>query len=92
MKEEGLERKLKKKVEAAGGLFLKWVSPGFSGVPDRICLMPGGRIVFLEIKRPGRTGGLSPRQIRVIGQIRGLGFQVAVVNSEEAADEYIRSS
>ena len=50
--EKDIERKLRKTVERHGGLCLKWVCPGWSGVPDRIILLPGGRIIFCELKRP----------------------------------------
>lgn len=76
MREQTLERKIKEYVESRGGLFLKWVSPGYTGVPDRILLMPGGRISFVELKRPGTKDGLSPRQKRVAYLLRGLGFSV----------------
>lgn len=76
MREEGLEKKIKRYVEGHGGLFLKWVSPGFTGVPDRILLMPGGRISFVEVKRPGAKDGMTPRQKRVACLLRNLGFRV----------------
>ena len=76
MREQALERKIKEYVESRGGLFLKWVSPGYTGVPDRILLMPGGRISFVEVKRPGVKDGMSPRQKRVACLLRGLGFSV----------------
>lgn len=53
--EKEIEAKLRKAVAKHGGQCLKWVCPGWSGVPDRIVLLPGGRIVFVELKRP--TGG-----------------------------------
>lgn len=53
--EKEIEQKLKKMVECHGGLCLKWVCPGWLGVPDRICLLPDGLVIFVELKRP--TGG-----------------------------------
>ena len=64
MLERDVERHLVRRVKEAGGLALKWISPGMAGVPDRICVMPGGRIVLVELKRPG--GALRPVQVRVI--------------------------
>ena len=76
MKESTLEKKLKERIERAGGLCLKWTSPGFTGVPDRIVLLPDARILFVEVKRPGLKDGMSPRQKRVAQQLRDLGFTV----------------
>lgn len=83
MREKDLEQKLIKAVEELGGKCWKWVSPGTTGVPDRICLFPGGRVLFCEVKRPGVKDGLSTRQKRVLAQLRALGMRVAVIYSEE---------
>lgn len=85
MLESTIELKIKGAVIVMGGLCLKWVSPGFSGVPDRIIILPGGRILFVEVKRPG--GKLRPRQQRVHDQMRSLGCEVITVDD---ADEMIR--
>lgn len=56
--EKDIERALGRMVGKHGGRCLKWVCPGWLGVPDRLCLLPGGRIYFVEVKRPegGRVG------------------------------------
>lgn len=81
MREQKIEQSLVRAVRAAGGLAPKWVSPGLDGVPDRIVLLPGGRIAFAEIKAPGK----KPRPIQEvrIRQLRRLGFQVYVIDNEE---------
>lgn len=62
MKESQLERLLKREVERYGGKAMKFVSPGLSGVPDRLVLLPGGRAVFAEMKAPGEK--LRPLQVK----------------------------
>ena len=71
--EKDIEKKLRQKVEALGGRCLKWVCPGWSGVPDRIVLMPKGRIYFVETKRP-KGGKLSKLQRWWGDELHRLGF------------------
>ncbi len=59
--EKDIERKLKDLVEDLNGKCLKWTCPGWRGVPDRIVLMPRGRVYFVELKRP-KGGKLSEMQ------------------------------
>lgn len=73
--EKDIERRLRKTVEARGGLCLKWVCPGWSGVPDRIVLMPGARIYFVETKRP-KGGVVGKLQKWWTEKLRALGFPV----------------
>ena len=54
MNEKDIESRFRKAVKDAGGLALKFVSPGYSGVPDRIVLMPRGMMCFVELKAPGK--------------------------------------
>ena len=85
-KERDVERKLKVEVEKVGGLCWKFLST-VSGVPDRICLFPSGRIVFVELKAPGEKP--RPLQIRQMKRIRQLGFRVEVIDSEEGIKKLI---
>jgi hypothetical protein len=80
--EKDIEAKLRKAVESAGGKCLKWVCPGWAGVPDRIILLPGGRIYFVETKRP-RGGTLSELQKKWRNWLWRLGFTYSVVWTEE---------
>ncbi len=81
MLEKAIENKLRKGIKAIGGLCLKWESPGFTGVPDRMMLLPGGRVIFAETKAPGKRE--RKRQEYVHKQLRDLGFTVyATVDSE----------
>jgi len=78
MIEKQIEQKLAKEVKAAGGLALKFLSPGFDGVPDRLLLLPNGHVAFAEVKSPG----LKPRplQLRRHDLLRLLGFKVYVID------------
>lgn len=78
MAESLIEAKLASELRKSGGLALKFVSPGWDGMPDRIALMPGGRAAFVEVKRKG--GRPRPLQIRRHEQLRRLGFLVFVLD------------
>ena len=73
MKEKQIEQKLVKAVRALGGLCPKLVSPGMDGMPDRMVLLPGGRMAFAELKAPGRKP--RPLQLRRMAQLSRLGFK-----------------
>lgn len=88
MREAELEKLLKEYVEEAGGKSYKWVSPGHSGVPDRIVFLPYGQIEFVELKRPGEKP--DPRQELVHGTIRDLGANVWVISSLEELSEFFQ--
>ena len=78
MREKIIEQKLVKSVKAAGGIAPKFTSPGFDGMPDRIVLMPGGRMAFVEVKAPGQ----KPRALQLSRHklLRRLGFKVFVLD------------
>jgi len=88
MLERDLERKLVERVKAAGGMAIKWVAPSLSGVPDRIVFLPGGRIRFVELKRPGEKP--TPLQLRIHQMLQDLGADVRVVDSVEAIEEVLQ--
>lgn len=81
MSEKDIERQLVVMVKRAGGIAPKFVSPGFDGVPDRIVLMPGGRIGFVEVKAPGK----KPRKLQIRRHVllRHLGFPVFVLDNPD---------
>jgi hypothetical protein len=79
--ERDIEKKLVSEVKKAGGLALKFVSPGTDGVPDRIVLMPEGRMCFAELKAPSKK--MRPLQRKRKEQLEALGFQVYCIDSLE---------
>ena len=78
--EREIETKLRLMVVRAGGKCLKWVCPGWSGVPDRIVLLPRGCIVFVELKRP-KGSKVSELQRWWAKELRALGFTYEKVKS-----------
>lgn len=85
--EKEIERKLKVLVEGKlGGLCLKWVCPGWSGVPDRILLLPRGRVYFAELKRP-KGSKVAPLQTWWKRKLEDLGFGVFHIYSLEEIKE-----
>ena len=81
MLERAIEQRLVEAVRKAGGLCPKFVSPGWDGVPDRIVLLPGGKMGFVELKAPGQK--LRPLQVQRKRQLEGLGFLVCCVDGAE---------
>ena len=87
MKESSIERRLVDGVKKVGGLALKFVSPGHAGVPDRIVLLPRGRLIFVEMKT--ETGSLTPLQIDTHNRIRALGFDVRTLYGKDYTEGFI---
>ena len=84
--EKDIERYFCRQVKAIGGYAFKWVSPGRRGVPDRIVLLPGGKVWFVELKAAG--GRLSALQ-RFIGSLLvKLGMNYTVIWTKEQVDEW----
>jgi len=84
MLEKTIEQRLVAKARQAGGLAVKWTSPGFAGVPDRIVFLPGGRIILVELKAPGQKATVLQDRVHEI--LRDLGADVRVIDSKEQVD------
>ena len=86
--EKLIEKKLTNEVKALGGWCLKLLSAHITGLPDRLCLFPGGRILFVELK----TTNKKPRKIQLFmhRKIRGLGFRVEVIDSSEQIKKLVQ--
>lgn len=99
MQESTLELKLKNAVKRMGGIAIKIWAVSFTGLPDRLILLPGGICQFAEVKKPAfkhlitgkmiAAGTLSPRQKIVKGMLEKLGFKVWVINSIESLNQFI---
>lgn len=87
MSEKLIEKNLREGVKKLGGLAIKFFVLSFTGFPDRIVLMPVGRISFVETKSKGKKP--SPRQDYVIAMLRKLGFEVYVIDSQEQVNAYL---
>ena len=79
--EKEIEEKLIKMVKSYGGKCPKWVSPGWAGVPDRLVLLPGGRIIFVETKKP-KGSRVAALQKKWREWLHELGFMVWHVYDE----------
>lgn len=78
-RESFIEKKLIQEVKKRGGLCEKWIS-GTAGWPDRIVILPDGKIGFVEVKAPGKEP--RPLQLHRHKQLQTLGFKVYVLDSE----------
>ena len=87
MREKTIEQKFAEAVRNAGGVALKFTSPGWDGVPDRLALLPDGKLAFVEVKAPGRKP--RPLQLARHRMLRRLGFRVYVLDDESQIGEMI---
>ena len=85
--ERTIEQKLAARVKAMGGIAPKFTSPGFDGMPDRLVLLPGGRMGFVELKAPGK----KPRPLQLVRHrlLQRLGFKVYVIDGIEQIDSVL---
>lgn len=86
--ENKIERQICEGVRQLGGRAYKLISPGCTGMPDRLVCLPGGRVIFAEIKAPG--GALSKMQRHRIAELEGLGQDVRVMSSAESVEDFLR--
>lgn len=85
--EKVVERKLVELVKINGGICIKLLCDQLTGLPDRMCLFPGHKIVFVELKTTGR----KPRRIQVFmhNKLRALGFRVEVIDTVESVINFV---
>ncbi|WP_299035170.1 VRR-NUC domain-containing protein [uncultured Anaerococcus sp.] len=89
MLEKTIERYLVKEVKRIGGKAYKFESPGNNGVPDRLVVLPEGRVYFVELKRPkgGKTAALQKLQQQ---SLKDLGANVMQLHTKELIDGFIK--
>ena len=87
-RERDAEAWLRREIEKIGGEFWKFTSPGRDGVPDRIALLPVGRVVFVEMKKSGEH--LPPIQRYHIERLRSMGCEACVVYGRDGAKRFLR--
>lgn len=87
--EKLVERKLVELVKLNGGMCIKLLCDQLIGLPDRLCLFPGHKLVFVELK----TTGQKPKRIQVFmhNKLRALGFRVEVIDTVEGVNKFIES-
>lgn len=87
MRESVVEKYLKRRVKAEGGLTRKFVSPNQRGVVDQLVVFAGGRVSFVEVKAPGEKA--KPHQVREHNRLKAMGCTVRVIDSKEGVDAFI---
>ena len=87
MTESQLEQRLVRGVKALGGKAYKFVSPGNVGVPDRVVVLPGGAVLFAELKAD--NGRMSPNQLLQINELHRLGANVYAVWGANGVNSFL---
>ncbi len=87
MQEVNIESYLRDQVKKRGGKALKFISPGWRGAPDRIVLLPGARVAFVELKAPGEK--LEPLQAKRAAELENLDFKVYCLDTIQKVDKFI---
>lgn len=85
--EKVVERRLVELVKINGGMCIKLLCDQLIGLPDRMCLFPGHKIVFVELKTTGR----KPKRIQAYmhNKLRALGFRVEVIDTVESVINFV---
>ena len=86
-KENRVEQRLVNGVKALGGVTFKFISPGAAGVPDRVVILPGGTVHFVELKAEGAVP--SRLQLRRLKQLRQLDATALVLTGQSGVERYL---
>lgn len=87
IRERDIEKYLRDRIKKIKGIAYKFESPGNAGVPDRIVLLPDGRLHFVELKAPGKKP--TKLQLAQHRRIEKLGHRVLIIDSKEKVDNFI---
>lgn len=88
--ERDVEARFRRMAKRCGGWALKLVSPGNSGMPDRVAILPNGELRLVELKAPGEKP--RPLQVRMFSRLAKRGHPVTVIDSLEGVDEFWSSA
>jgi hypothetical protein len=88
MNEKLIEKKLREEVIKLGGIALKFASQTYTGMPDRIILMPGGKTSFVEIKTTGKKA--TPIQTRNLELLCTMGFDARLIDDQRGLDSLLK--
>lgn len=85
--EKYIERKLVELTKLHGGICIKLLTYQFTGLPDRMCLFPNGKIIFVELKSTGK----KPKKIQISVHkiLKNLGFRVEVIDTIEGVENLV---
>ncbi|MFH1152961.1 MAG: VRR-NUC domain-containing protein, partial [Pseudomonadota bacterium] len=70
-----------------GGKSFKWASPALKGVPDRLVMLPGGKVGFLELKAPGKKP--TTLQQYYLDVLSSLGFTAGYADTKESVNQFL---
>ena len=87
MNEKLIERKLVEAIKQKNGIAIKLTSPSFTGLPDRMILMPKNNLYFVELKTTGKKP--TERQVYVLNQLHNLGFFATVIDNQSKLDSFL---
>lgn len=87
MRERDIEQWLRRQIESMGGQAFKFTSPGNDGVPDRLAILPGGLIYFIELKT--NRGRLTRLQVWQQNRLTALGCRVRTIKGKAEAEALI---
>lgn len=87
MLEREVEQALVRQVRKHGGIAPKLTSPANAGMPDRLIILPQGKVCFIEVKAPGKKP--RPLQVRQMGRLTQLGCMVRVIDHPNQIQELI---